>query len=255
MVTKKCNTCESVKDISSFGKNKRNKDGIENMCKECIKEKRKLNKESNAIAQKKWREKNPEYMKKYNKSEKRKVYEKQYYEQNKQNYIDRKKEWRKQNPEKEKQARNTYREENREKLNEYHRKWKENKRNKDVKYKLQSNMSRRIRYELNTLLKGKKTKRTTEYIGCSIEDLKGHLESKFTEGITWENYGSVWHIDHKIPCSSWNFENDFENHCCWNYRNLTPLLASVNQSKNNKYNEEDKKKYVEEMKLVLREFA
>jgi hypothetical protein len=116
-------------------------------------------------------------------------------------------------------------------------------------------MSRRIRYELNTLLKGKKNKRTTSYVGCTIEDLKKHLESKFTEDMSWENYGSVWHIDHKIPCASWNFENAFENHCCWNYRNLTPLLASINQSKHDKYDEEEKKKYLEEMKTILAEIA
>lgn len=63
--------------------------------------------------------------------------------------------------------------------------------------------------------------------------------------MSWENYGSIWHIDHKIPCSSWNFESDFEMNCCWNYRNLQPMLASENQSKHDNFKEEDKNEYIE----------
>ncbi len=255
MANKKCNTCEVEKELDCFGNNKRNIDGIENKCKECYKKERKQNRDKLRESQKKWREKNPEYMKKYEQSEKRKNYQKEYYRENSELYKDRTKKRRKENPEREKEARNKYREENKEKLNEYHRKWKENKRNTDIQYKLQSNMSRRIRYELNTLLKGKKTKRTTEYIGCSIEELKAHLEKMFTTEMSWQNYGSVWHIDHKIPCATWNFENAFENRCCWNYRNLSPMLASENQSKHDKYDENEKQKYMEEMKSILVEFA
>lgn len=255
MANKKCNTCEVEKELDCFWKNKRNKDGFENKCIECLKLKSKENKDKKAAYQKVWREKNPEYMKKYQQKEERKNYQKEYYKENSELYKDRKKEWRKENPQREKETRNTYRQENKEKINEYHRKWKENKRNTDIQYKLQSNMSRRIRYELNTLLKGKKTKRTTEYVGCSIEELKSYLEKMFTTEMTWQNYGSVWHIDHKIPCNAWNFENTFENHCCWNYRNLSPMLASENQSKNDKYDKREKEKYMEEMKNILVEFA
>ncbi len=112
-------------------------------------------------------------------------------------------------------------------------------------------MSRRIRYELNTLLKGKKTKRTFEYLGCSIEELKTYLESKFIENMSWDNYGKVWHIDHIIPCSCWKLSDEFENKCCWNYRNLQPLDCSENQSKKDKFDEKDRQMYIEEMKLIL----
>jgi hypothetical protein len=60
------------------------------------------------------------------------------------------------------------------------------------------------------------------------------LESKFIENMSWDNYGKVWHIDHIIPCSSWDFSNEFENKHCWNYRNLQPLGSSENQSKKDK---------------------
>ena len=112
-------------------------------------------------------------------------------------------------------------------------------------------MSRRIRYELNTLLKGKKINRTLEYLGCSIDELKTYLECKFEDNFTREYYGDVWHIDHIIPCSSWNLSDDFENKCCWNYRNLQPLKASENQSKKDTFKQEDKDKYIEVMKNIF----
>lgn len=245
-----CKCCSLEKDITEYTNNKRNKDGKETICKACGKEKRKNTREKQLESQRKWRAKNPDYMKEYQQSEKRQEYQKKYYEANSQGYKDRKKEWRKENPQREKEARDKYREENKEKLNEYYREWKAKKRLDDMQYKLKENISRRIRYELNTLLKGKKSKRTTEYIGCSIEELKEYIEKQFTEGITWDNYGSVWHIDHIIPCASWNLEDEFENKCCWNFRNLRPLFASENQSKNDKYDSKEKEEYIQKIKLI-----
>ncbi len=125
------------------------------------------------------------------------------------------------------------------------------KRLTDVTYKLKENISRRIRYELNTLLKGKKTKRTFEYLGCEIDYLKEYLASKFVENMSWDNYGEIWHIDHIIPCSSWNLKDEFENKCCWNYRNLQPLGSSENLSKKDKFDEKNKQKYIEVMRKIL----
>ena len=80
---------------------------------------------------------------------------------------------------------------------------------------------------------------------------KKYLETKFTDDMSWDNYGKVWHIDHIIPCSSWNLSDEFENNCCWNYRNLQPLYASDNQSKKDKYNQNDKIQYIKFMKKIL----
>lgn len=248
---KKCNKCLVEKEFIFFYVNNRNKDKLDNTCKDCIKEKNKQNREKNRETQRKWREKNPDYMKNYGKTEKIKEYRTQYYKEHKEEYIKRKQEWRKNNPDKDKEERKRYTENNREKLNKYHSNWKKEKREKDINYKIKENMSRRIRYELNTLLKGKKINSSLEYLGCSIDELKTYLESKFEDMFTWENYGDIWHIDHIIPCSSWNLSDDFENKCCWNYRNLQPLGASENQSKKDKYNEEDKHIYIELMKNIL----
>ena len=247
---KTCKVCNVEKTLDCFWKNARNKDGRESRCVECTKAFLATKKESTKESQRKWREKNPNYMREYGQSEKNKEYHRQYYKEHRTEYIERKQQWRKDNPEREVETRQRYNEENREKINEYHRKWKEERRNTDECYKLQTNTSRRIRYELNTVLKGKKTKRTTELIGCSIEKLKAHLEAMFQEGMTWENYGKLWEIDHIIPCAAWNLVEEFDNICCWNYRNLRPLLKHHNRSKHSKYEETQKQQYIELIKSL-----
>ena len=122
------------------------------------------------------------------------------------------------------------------KINAYHRKWKAVKRETDPHYKIRENMSRRIRYELKTLLQDQKTKCTIDYIGCSIEFLKRYLESRFDFGISWETYGK-WHIDHIIPCKYWNLESETHKYLCFNYRNVQPLWALSNKSKKDAVNE------------------
>ncbi len=251
MSEKTCNTCEISKSLDNFTVNNRNKDGKDNRCKTCESEKRKQNRDKLRESQKKWREKNPDYMKEYSKKPEIIAYQKEYYKENSQIYKDRKKQWRKDNPEREAEARKKYQEENKDKINEYLRKWSKMKRDTDIHHKIKENTSRRIRYELNTLLKGKKTKRTTEYIGCTIEELKNHIEKQFNSLMNWKNYGSYWHIDHIIPCAAWDLSLEEDNKYCWNFRNLQPLESSENQIKKDKYNQKDKEDYQEKLKLIL----
>jgi hypothetical protein len=252
-VQKICNTCSVSKTLDCYTVNKRYKHGVENKCKDCFKEYLAGKKDAVRKAQQKWRAKNPEYMKEYGKKPETKEYRKEYYKEHAEENKQRVRKFRAEQPEKEAERRRKYAEENRDKLNEYHRNWKLKQRTDDVNYKLKENTSRRIRYELNTLLKGKKTKRTYEYIGCSIEELKTYIANKLSGEMTWENYGSLWHIDHIIPCAAWNLQDDFENQCCWNYRNLQPLLSHENQSKRDKYDPEEKEAYAESMKSLFKE--
>lgn len=253
VLTKICKNCEIDKPTDSFWKNARNKDGKESRCVDCTKSFLSTKKESVKESQRKWREKNPDYMKKYGQLESNKEYHREYYAEHKSEYIQRKQDWRKENPERETEARQIYVSKNRETLNEYHRKWKANKRETDSSFKIKSNISRRIRYELNTLLKGKKTKRTTELLGCSIEELKSYIELKFIDNMSWDNYGSIWEIDHIIPCASWDFSKAFENKCCWNYRNLQPLIKDKNRSKGSRYTNDDKDNYISQMLLIFKD--
>jgi hypothetical protein len=65
-------------------------------------------------------------------------------------------------------------------------------------------LERRIRARIYTAFKTKgldKTQRTWKYIGCSPTMLQTWLEYQYYDGMTTENYGSVWHIDHVKPCN------------------------------------------------------
>lgn len=68
----------------------------------------------------------------------------------------------------------------------------------------------------------------------TIGELKSHLESLFTEGMSWDNYGK-WHIDHIKPCSLFNHEIKSDFIECWSLKNLQPLWASENIKKGDKY--------------------
>jgi len=108
--------------------------------------------------------------------------------------------------------------------------YREYKRNYRRKHRLKYNLSRGLWGCLSGKLK--KT-RTLNYVGCSLEELWLHLESKFTEGMTRENYGS-WHVDHKIPLNAFDFTgSNYEEQLsiAWNYTNLQPLWAKDNFSK------------------------
>lgn len=70
-----------------------------------------------------------------------------------------------------------------------------------------------------------------EYIGCTLLELKTHLEEQFTPGMTWGNYGE-WHIDHIVPLDSATTVDGLYTLC--HYTNLQPLWAIDNIRKGNK---------------------
>lgn len=69
-------------------------------------------------------------------------------------------------------------------------------------------------------------------MGCSGQELKRYLESKFQPGMSWDNYGvHGWHIDHIVPLSSFNLSDpeDYKKAC--HYTNLQPMWAIDNIKK------------------------
>ena len=114
--------------------------------------------------------------------------------------------------------------------------WSSNKTAKSQYYKWKSDpafvIRCRLRSRINRVLTGKlKSAPTLKLLGCSLEQFKSHLESQFVRGMNWNNYGSVWHIDHKEPCSSFDLSNPVQQRRCFHYSNLQPLLAKENWSK------------------------
>jgi len=92
-------------------------------------------------------------------------------------------------------------------------------------------LSKRLRQRIFHVLRNYKSKSTLEILGCSYEEFKTHIESQFTEGMSWNSLGDI-HIDHIIPISSaQTIEEIYKlNH----YTNLQPLWAKDNLVKHNK---------------------
>ena len=210
-----CNKCGIEKDVSLFYKRGGRGDGLSgyfHICKDCYKRNKRDSEESD-----------------FNKSD----YMKRYREEN----IDRlnkyQKKWRKENQEKIITQRRNYYEENKEEIKIRNYEYCKERKKRDPLYKLTLG----IRSLILISFKGQfttKSKRTIEILGCSFEEFKIHLESQFDDEMNWENQGTYWHMDHIIPISSAQSEEDVYrlNH----YTNFQPLFWIDNLKKSNKIN-------------------
>ena len=96
-------------------------------------------------------------------------------------------------------------------------------------------MVRTLRRRMATALKRNyKTSRTLDILGCSLKDFRIYLETKFEPEMTWENYGSVWHIDHIIPCAIFDMSKPAHQKRCFHFSNMQPLFAADNWRKHAK---------------------
>ena len=122
------------------------------------------------------------------------------------------------------------------KINEYREKYKpvRNLKHKqrvkvDLNYKLGVTIRGRIK---QALIKEYKSSSSFELLGCNIEFLKKYLELKFEPGMDWDNHGLFgWHIDHIIPCDSFDLTNLEEQKKCFHYTNLQPLWSTTRLAK------------------------
>jgi len=241
---------------------------IERRCNMTYDKKRyEQNKETIKKRNNQFKELKSEYDKQYYELNKEKIQaqRKKYYEDNKLGILDKtkksekrkkyiiantektavyQKKWRQDNEEYIKEHEKKYRQDNVEQRRQYYQTNKKaisKKRNQRTRERLKTDINFRLlrncRTRFKCVLKGHtKSASSKELIGCSLEELKQHLEKQFTEGMSWDNYGK-WHIDHKKPCSLFNFEIEAEQRQCFNYTNLQPLWAIDNLKKSNKYNE------------------
>jgi hypothetical protein len=96
-------------------------------------------------------------------------------------------------------------------------------------FKMATNIRRRILLALKGTYKSSPSLKLTG--APDWEFVWKHLESTFKEGMTKENHGSVWHIDHIIPCSSFDLTKPEEQFKCFHYSNLQALFVHENLSK------------------------
>lgn len=197
MEIKICSKCKLEKVLDEFGKDTTRKGGYSYLCKICLIEK-----------------------------------SRSYKNRNKEKVLSSYSRYRENNKEKMKIARSEYKIKNKEKISKYRTFYSDKRRKESNLVRLSENIRRRINIFLS-LNKITKKNKTFDVVGCSPDFLKQYLESKFTEGMSWDNYGYYgWHIDHIIPLCTAKTEDEVLNLC--HYSNLQPLWGHDNFKKGGK---------------------
>ena len=101
---------------------------------------------------------------------------------------------------------------------------------KDPAFRVQRSLSCRLLKELRRG-SARKDAKTMELIGCTRAELRSRLASKFQPGMSWNNHGTAWHVDHIQPCASFDLRDPEQQRLCFHYSNLQPLWAEINSSK------------------------
>lgn len=73
--------------------------------------------------------------------------------------------------------------------------------------------------------------RTYAYLGCTYHEAQRHLEGMFRDGMTWENHGKHWEIDHILPLASFDLTDESQQMIALHFTNLQPLLVHENRAK------------------------
>ncbi len=213
---KKCRVCGESKLLTEFYYIKKTNKAADE-CKECRskmnKEYGKNNKEKIAKRQKRYKKKNKEKIRERNKI---------YYKNNKEEIRVQNQKWYRKNKKRCIEVGNIYR---------------QKKLKEDIAFRIGKNISKAINQSLKTKNLSKNRRHWETLVGYTSQELKTHLESLFTEGMTWENYGFYgWHIDHVIPKTFFVFTStdDVEFKYCWSLPNLQPLWAEDNLEKGSK---------------------
>jgi hypothetical protein len=95
-------------------------------------------------------------------------------------------------------------------------------------------LARYLRIRLWCVLKrGGKSKAgsAVELLGCSVEVARTHLERQFTRGMTWENWGEVWHVDHIRALAGFDLTDAAQLAEACHFTNLRPLGKAANLAK------------------------
>lgn len=139
------------------------------------------------------------------------------------NYKEKYREYRKKNKDRIRQSK----QENKQKYNERTKIRHKERYHSDIEYRLRISLRNRLN---KVITRDSKKASVLKLVGCGLHELKLYLESKFTEGMTWNNYGK-WHIDHIKPCCSFDLTDFAQQKQCFHYTNLQPLWAKDNISK------------------------
>jgi len=164
------------------------------------------------------------------------VYNRAYRAANRERVLAQKRKWGEANRDKNRDYRRAYRAANKEQIAITRRAWLaansdyfRKRRATDVPYKIQRNLRARLHAAIK---RNSKSGSAVRDLGCSIEELKKHLEVQFEEGMTWDNWTTDgWHIDHIRPLASFDLTDREQLLEAVHYTNLQPLWAEENLRK------------------------
>jgi len=76
-----------------------------------------------------------------------------------------------------------------------------------------------------------------KFLDYTPSDAVGDIESKFDKGMSWDNWGDVWHLDHVIPQAYLSYTDPYSDNFkrCWELNNLKPVLVRDNCSKSSRW--------------------
>lgn len=219
-MTKICTKCNTEKLLYNFAKDKNGKYGVKSKCKICIK---------NYMTE--YNINNQDKIKEYNTSNQDKIlkWNKKHYIDNREHYIEKNKQYGKDNPKVRRKATAKYLKSN----PEYYKQYRKNRYNTNPQFKLRIILGNR----LNEVLKKSKTNKTSNIItllGCSLDEVKQHIEKQFTKLMFWNNHGIYWEVDHIIPCDKFDLTDIEQQKQCFHHSNLQPLIKTENRQKSNK---------------------
>lgn len=222
-MTKTCKVCETKKPIQDFYKNSRAKDGYTSSCIECIK----IRVQKRSIINKEKYKSKSSYVEtpreKRRKAKARIRYDKE----------DRMTKSKKPKIRQRRKSANELWDEYRDFLIKTNVRAKRRREN-DPLYKLVGTLRSRIGVAIKEA-RTDKVDSSIKLLGCSANYYRDYLESKFQDGMTWDNHTvNGWHIDHIKPLSSYDLSIEAEQYKAFHYLNTQPLWAEDNLKKGNK---------------------
>lgn len=112
------------------------------------------------------------------------------------------------------------------------------RKREDINYNIKRRLRFRLRHVVNYLGDKKyKLKSAVDLLGCDMLFFKTHIESKFTEGMSWGRLSEI-DIDHIIPCVKFDLTKLEEQKKCFHWSNLQPLWHLDNLRKGTFYQEQ-----------------
>jgi hypothetical protein len=110
----------------------------------------------------------------------------------------------------------------------------------DVQWKIAHNLRSRLR---TAIKKNFKAGSAVKDLGCLIPVFMEYIKKMFYDGMTWENWGEIWHLDHITPLWKFDLTNPEQFKQAVHYTNYQPLTIADHLNKTAKEAKELSKIY------------